>query len=418
ALNISSDSLSKGSVKFSISEAEKNNLPLVKKFGKKIIEIFDELQSLMGYQEEMIVPKDFIEDKLSKIRSFNPIDLFLDVLHEKGEEIQKKMIYEGKTPRSYIHRLSEFLSYWIETADRQDYCRVIRKYVLNDSQYHKLEIIALDPRKITDKVFKNIYASISISGTIQPLDAYVDMVGLPDNTVLQVLDSPFDEQNVLPLVVSGVSTALNQRVSRTYEKIISKICEVVDSTPANIGIFTASYNVLEGLLNNGLEDKLSKRLFIEKPSLSSRANDRMIRMFKKFKDRGGAVLIGVLGGRNSEGEDFPGDEMNSVIIVGIPYAKPTPSVKASIRYFDSNFPGRGREYAYLIPAMRRAAQAAGRVIRRLDDRGVIVFLDQRFKQIKCVEKLPAWISKNLKAIPDKTGLLTSIIKSFFAINSN
>ena len=38
----------------------------------------------------------------------------------------------------------------------------------------------------------------------------------------------------------------------------------------------------------------------------------------------------------------------------------------------------GKQYAYIYPGMNRVLQAAGRVIRREDDRGVIVLIDDRF----------------------------------------
>ena len=58
----------------------------------------------------------------------------------------------------------------------------------------------------------------------------------------------------------------------------------------------------------------------------------MLEDFKSLSRRQGAVLLGVCGGRNSEGEDYPGDYINSVIIVGIPYHMSTPSVNAKIKY--------------------------------------------------------------------------------------
>jgi DNA excision repair protein ERCC-2 len=68
--------------------------------------------------------------------------------------------------------------------------------------------------------------------------------------------------------------------------------------------------------------------------MSSKENEKMVDEFKACAQRDGAVLLGVQGGRSSEGVDFPGDEMNSVVIVGMPYAEPTPKVKAQISYFE------------------------------------------------------------------------------------
>jgi DNA excision repair protein ERCC-2 len=46
-------------------------------------------------------------------------------------------------------------------------------------------------------------------------------------------------------------------------------------------------------------------------------------------------------------------------------------------YYQRRF-GAGFEYAYAIPAMAKAIQAAGRVIRSETDRGIVVLMDSRF----------------------------------------
>jgi DNA excision repair protein ERCC-2 len=139
----------------------------------------------------------------------------------------------------------------------------------------------------------------------------------------------------------------------------------------------------------------------------------MVAEFKAYAKRGGAVLLGVQGGRTSEGVDFPGDEMNSVAIVGLPYAEPTPKVKAQIDYFEKRFPGYGREYGYVVPAMKRAAQGAGRPIRTLEDKGAMVFLDYRFATPYCRGFLPSWIRDNLRVLPDESGVIAEELRGFF-----
>ena len=92
----------------------------------------------------------------------------------------------------------------------------------------------------------------------------------------------------------------------------------------------------------------SKRLFVEQRNLSASENALLLSNFKGQSKKGGAVLLGVCGGRNSEGEDYPGDYMNAVIIVGLPYHLPTPRVKAKIAYYDKVFRKQGWLFAYFI----------------------------------------------------------------------
>jgi DNA excision repair protein ERCC-2 len=158
----------------------------------------------------------------------------------------------------------------------------------------------------------------------------------------------------------------------------------------------------------------NRELFIEKPKLTSSENDSLIQKFKR-KAHDGAMLLGVLGGRNSEGEDYPGNEMETVVIVGVPYARPTPKETTRIAYFESQFPRKGRLYGYQLPALRSASQAAGRSVRKLEDRGAIVFLDDRYATPFCKRLLPNWIKENLRGSKDADGVLYTHLKNFYSI---
>ena len=206
---------------------------------------------------------------------------------------------------------------------------------------------------------------------------------------------------------------MEKRTTQMYQAIIERINEVVNSTPTNTGIFAASFQVLNALLTEGLQDSLLKPLFYEKSGMTSKSNEKIVSDFKACGERGGAVFLGVQGGRTSEGVDFPGNQMNSVIVVGVPYAEPTPRVKAQIDYYEKCFPGLGREYGYILPAMKKASQAAGRPIRTLEDKGAIVFLDYRFSTNYCRSFLPSWITNGMKVFPDQKGVLATEICRFF-----
>jgi DNA excision repair protein ERCC-2 len=105
------------------------------------------------------------------------------------------------------------------------------------------------------------------------------------------------------------------------------------------------------------------------------------------------------------------------VVVGVPYATPTPRVQAQIKYYEFQFPKHGREYGYVLPAMKKASQTTGRPIRTLDDRGAIVLLDYRFATGYCQRFLPSWIRQNLKTLPDEDGNIAEELITFFNTNS-
>ena len=87
--------------------------------------------------------------------------------------------------------------------------------------------------------------------------------------------------------------------------------------------------------------------------------------------------MGVISGSFGEGIDLPGDLLKGVVIVGLPLQKPDLETKALIDYFDKKFK-KGWDYGYLYPAFNKCLQSAGRCIRSETDRGVIIFLDERY----------------------------------------
>ncbi|MGA2386583.1 MAG: helicase C-terminal domain-containing protein [Candidatus Bathyarchaeia archaeon] len=373
-----------------------------------------EVEKLLEHvNREEIIPAESIIGIIEKQGIKDPREFF-EQLHDAGGAIRKSLLAEGKNPRSYIHAMSEFLLKCLDTLGDDSYITVASCYLNKErNRTAKLQIVALDPSKITEPVFSSTYANVIMSGTLQPLDAFKRITRLPQNTVECVVPSPFPREHVFSAVCCGVSTSLEKRTPAMYQTMIQRIDEVVENTPTNTGVFAASFGVLNSLITEGLENTLQKPLFHERRDMTSKANEKLVQDFKACGGKGGAVFLGVQGGRTSEGVDFPGNQMNSVVVVGVPYAEPTPRVKAQIEYYEKRFPGLGREYGYVLPAMKKASQAAGRPIRTLDDMGAIVFLDYRFSTSYCRSFLPCWITDGMKTLPNEKGVLAQEISGFF-----
>lgn len=101
------------------------------------------------------------------------------------------------------------------------------------------------------------------------------------------------------------------------------------------------------------------------------------------------LLLGVQGGIFSEGVDYPGDMLIGVFVVGP--ALPNFDFERELireyygkRYGEEN----AFDYAYVYPAMAKAIQSAGRVIRTETDRGLIILIDPRFLEPSYAESMP------------------------------
>jgi DNA excision repair protein ERCC-2 len=352
----------------------------------------------------------------TEINNKETIGLFVEKIIIWGERIRE---YRGKkdgVARSSLYRVGNFLKALEKAATDPVFEAIMSKQRTQSKETYLLEIIAFDPRPITKPIFDRVYGSISMSGTMQPLNAYAEVVGM--NTSLgEAFSSPYNKDSFLVLCTPKLHTKGGGRkmTSGMQKLYVNRIMEVIANTDGNTGIFCSSYDILRALespLSQEI-DKLGKFLFMEQEHKASYLNDKQIREFKTHGNLGGAVLLGVMGGRNSEGQDFPGKEMSSVCIVGVPFAHWNIRTKLEIQYYERAFPRKGRLYAYTIPAIRRAAQAAGRVIRSLKDRGIIIFMDERYMNRVYHQFLPKWLRENMKRVNIKRGILGDRVRRFF-----
>ncbi|MFX1600693.1 MAG: helicase C-terminal domain-containing protein [Promethearchaeota archaeon] len=413
AIKVKSDKLTLSFLNSCLQDLESNVIP--SQYTKFINFLIDHLK-----QKSRELPN-------SSIIKINPFDflnnIYMTLNVNLAAELERlHFILQGlpilkRIELNRLRMLGNFWQKWIEKCRSKRYFFCYHKLKKNNENTISLEIVALEPREVTIPLFRHTYACINLSGTVNPY-IYKTLTGLDRKYTGYkeiIANSPFNSKNIKALIIEGISTKLKKRTPMMYKKMIEKIEEVIDCTPANVAIFCASYDILKDLILNGLEETVKlyeKKLYIEEPEMSGSKNAALIKNYKNLGRSGkGAVLLGVCGGRNSEGEDFPGNDMNSVIIAGIPYHLLTPEVDARINYYNKAFYGQGWLLGYLYPAMQRANQAAGRPIRKEKDKGAIIFLDSRFKSKK--KWISDWIRKEIEVVPDEINAITKRLRGFW-----
>jgi DNA excision repair protein ERCC-2 len=414
ALDSASDSLTIGAVRQAVRESATYNDSLSQNFCRELTKvILAKLEGLQENDEKVVMPQEIYEATI-KAANLGSEEEPLAHMITVGTSIQKALLKAGRFPQSAVFRVAEFMSRWLQRADREDFAFILSSVTeVGKSRRVSINLVALDPTKVTRPILKRVHSSIAVSGTISPLDAYSDMLGFDDEFIGATFESPFALRNRLGMIVEGIDTAYRSRDESLFEQLVDHCAAVAHATPGNTGIFTTSYFIAKSLVKAGLEERLDHRLFVEKQRSKSADNDKMVEEFKKMGDGKGAVLLGVQGGRNSEGGDFPGYTMNSVVVVGVPYARPTPRTEARIKFYDKKFDKRGRDYAYVLPAMTRSTQAAGRPVRRLDDKGVVVLLDRRFATPHLRRFIPSWLKDVIQIMPNDPGMIAHQVERFF-----
>ena len=96
-----------------------------------------------------------------------------------------------------------------------------------------------------------------------------------------------------------------------------------------------------------------------------------------------SILTTSLRGTVTEGVDYKGERLHSCAVVGVPYINTrSPQTKAVMTAYDENLEeaGSGFKAAIQVPAVRKARQAFGRVIRGFDEVGTRILVDGRYIQ--------------------------------------
>jgi len=267
------------------------------------------------------------------------------------------------------------------------------------------------PSKRFVSTISKFRATVLLSATINPTDLFLRSIGLdPSSTVVHSATRGY-KFRVRTLVDTGVTTRFKMRTPEMYSRIARRLESACRSVPGGIGVFFPSYATL-GQVSRLLHIE-GRTLLVEKTGMTNPESDEMI---STFKSKRGCVLLAVQGGRFAEGEDFPGDEMDASIVVGLPLPPPSPSMYAEYRQMETERFEKHEAYMVLslLPALRKAFQCAGRHIRNPGKVGLVVFLDSRFGQENVLRLMPAWLREDLVQGDFGPESLSIAAQSFFA----
>ena len=311
---------------------------------------------------EGIVSKNDLVDAIGKSKNYNDIAAELLFIGEDIRDRQKK---------SFVLGVAKFLEAWLGTDI--GFGRILSK-TMDKKLKINLVYRCLDPSIAAKEVIQKSYSTVLMSGTLTPTSMYKDILGFDDKVVEKEYKSPFPKKNRLNLIIPKTTTKFVERSHKQYGEI-AKVCgEIVDLIKGNVAIFFPSYELMQNI-NGYFREVCKKSTFMEKQNMTKEEKENLLSTFKNYAKEG-SVLLGTSTGSFGEGIDMP-DVLKSVIIVGLPLQKPNVEARLLIEYYDDKF-GKGFEYGYVLPAITKCLQNAGRCIRSETDKGAIIFLDERY----------------------------------------
>ena len=266
------------------------------------------------------------------------------------------------------HPLVQLFRQWSE------FCGVLRErgeaHLLTWCPPGRLQITCVDASRHLAERFAPLAGAVLFSGTLKPFDYYERLSGLA-GALREEIPSPFPAGNRCLLVVPQIST-LYRRRPQEAPRIADFLGKVLPLRHGNYLVFFPSFEFLEQ--TQPLLDLPGFQILAQPRRASGEDLDRILEALQRER---GLVVLAVQGGSLSEGIDLPGDALIGSVVVGPPIPPFDLERRLSKAYFDRTC-GEGEAYAYTYPAMAKAIQAAGRVVRGPEERGLIVLLDGRF----------------------------------------
>ncbi|WDG78063.1 ATP-dependent DNA helicase [Pseudomonas chlororaphis] len=229
--------------------------------------------------------------------------------------------------------------------------------------------------------------TVLFSATLNPWHYYRDLLGLPETTVWVDVESPFSAAQLDVHIVSRISTRFAHRQA-SLAPIVELIASQFRQRPGNYLAFFSSFDY---------QQQVASLLAEQHPDIpvwqQSRGMDEGQRQafLERFDADGQGVGFAVLGGAFGEGIDLPGSRLIGAFIATLGLAQLNP-VNEQLKLRMAAIFGAGYDYTYLYPGLQKVVQAAGRVIRSQQDRGVVMLIDDRFAEPRVRQLLPGWWS--------------------------
>ena len=285
---------------------------------------------------------------------------------------------------SILIRLGEFVEYYLSKFNEDTYTTIAElRYSERFGFYHVIRINLLDPSLEAKKIFRNVKSAILMSGSLHPLEYYritlsLSEPGIYERTSTAIFPSPFPRHSLRVYVDVTLTSRYEERTPKMYSLYAERIEKIISSLPKNLGALVVfpSYLFLNEVVHR---THLSRPMIIEHKKTK-------IREVKTFlRESPSTVIFCVAGGKLAEGIDYRINDrtlIKSVIIAGLPFPEYSLILRKKQKYYEEKF---GNKFISIFitsiaPMVRSIIQAAGRLIRAENDRGVVFILDKRFSK--------------------------------------
>lgn len=342
---------------------------IIKPMDQKIARLLDrcnkELLEMKRECESYRILEDVRFFMTSILSLFGEMEKFMEIHQEFGD---RDLVLD------FYFALRDFINIY----ERVDENYRIYTELLSDGRF-MLRLFCINPSRNLKECLNKGNGTIFFSATLLPVSYYKELLSGDQEEYAVYAHSPFDQEKRLLMVAGDVSSRYTRRNKREYQKVVDYFKVIVSERKGNYMAFLPSYHYLkevESVLYEISEESIGFTFISQASSMNEAQREQFLKEFSKERDNSFVALC-VMGGVFSEGIDLRADQLIGAIIVGTGLPMVCTEQHILKEYFDEK-EQKGFDYAYQYPGMNKVMQAAGRVIRTVDDEGIIALLDERF----------------------------------------
>lgn len=345
---------------------------------------------LGGCNKEMLAFKRECENEKGYTLIFDMNALYLKLLRVHAQ--MESFLEESKEIAALKPHKDEILEFYFQIH------QFLNIYELVDESYEiygeqvsdtsfMIKLYCIHPASNLTNCIEKGNATVFFSATMLPITYYKELLHNSEEDYAIYIPSPFPKENRGIFAGIDVCSRYKLRGPAQYRKMAQYLDILVHGRKGNYMAFFPSYKMLNDVYEAAMKMGLLSDIEVVRQTahLSEKEREEFLDRFKE--DTLPVLGFCILGGIFSEGIDLTGERLIGAAIVGTGL----PMVCNEREIQQSFFAGRenkGFEYAYLYPGMNKVQQAAGRVIRTMKDKGVILLLDERFVTKQVVDTFP------------------------------
>jgi DNA excision repair protein ERCC-2 len=254
-----------------------------------------------------------------------------------------------------------------------------------DKQSLSLHLNCLDPSRLLRARQRAPHSVTAFSATVSPPAWVGPALGFDREAVYLALPSPFAPEQYRVTVNTAIDTRFQAR-EHSLPALAEVIRDWLAEVPGNCIVYFPAYQYMADVLALLGENLVQRQVFVQEREQDDASRARLL---SELRERRDVAAFCILGGVFGEGIDLPGEDLSSVVIVGVGLPQVNRETRSLRDYYQAGT-GQGFAQAYLYPGMQKVNQALGRVIRCSGDRGRALLIDRRYREPEYRELLPPW----------------------------